>query len=170
MDGHIGGAPSAKHTPYYRYERFLKRYFEFFTDGPMETMCLFREPVDWLHSWWRYRGRDDVADPSKSTRDLSFDTFVRMYIDGAGGPAKLGRPARFVSNHDDAVSVDHIFRYDHLGKCVAFLQDRLKRRIELDRLNVSPPPRSPQGLHPSTLSALRQKMDREFEIYESIAR
>ena len=41
------------------------------------VVALMREPVDWLGSWYRYRQRDGMARPQNSTREISFDAFVR---------------------------------------------------------------------------------------------
>ena len=48
VDVVISKNPSAKHTPFRKYDRFLRRYFETFTDGPLEVVSLFRQPEDWL--------------------------------------------------------------------------------------------------------------------------
>ena len=68
VDVVISRNPAAKHTPFRKYDRFLRRYFETYTEGPLEVVSLFREPVDWLRSWWRYRSRDGLADPSRSAK------------------------------------------------------------------------------------------------------
>lgn len=165
MDLVVRGHPGAKHTNYRKFDRQLRRYVESFTDGRVETVCLFREPLDWLHSWWRYRGREDIPDRSKSTRGMPFDAFVGAYLDGAPGPADLGRQSRFVADAEGGVGVDRIFRYDHLDGMAAYLGERLGVAVALDRLNVSPPAHGPAGLEPATAARARAELAGDYRIY-----
>lgn len=170
MDVVISRHPGAKHTTVRKYQRHLKRYFESFTDGPLETVCLFREPTDWLGSWWRYRSRAELEGQARSTRGLSFDAFVRAYLDDRRVPADLGQQSRFVAGGDDAIGIDHLFRYDNVEGMTAFLADRLQRDIVLDRANVSPGAQAAADLAQETEAALRSHCAEDFRIYETIAR
>ncbi len=170
MDIVISGNPAAKHTPYRKYDRFLRRYFESFTNGPLDVICLFREPLDWLRSWWRYRGRDDVPDGQVSARGWSFEDFVRAYAGDRRGPAAVGGQARFVSDRDGGLGVDRIFRYDEFEHFIDYLEGRLATRIELDRLNVSPLPQGASGISDAGRAIADRAMGREYEIYRMIAK
>ena len=165
VDVVIRGHPGAKHTNYRKFDRHLRRYVESFAGGRVETVCLFREPVDWLHSWWRYRGREGIPDRAKSTRGMGFDGFVNAYLDGAPGPADLGRQSRFVADAAGGVGVDRVFRYDHLDRMAAFLAGRLGVALALDRLNVSPPAHGPDALEPATAARARSELARDYAIY-----
>jgi hypothetical protein len=58
-----GGRPDYKHMTYRKYERFLKPLMRSKLKNKSElpeVVCLFREPVDWLHSWYRYRQRNSL--------------------------------------------------------------------------------------------------------------
>jgi len=169
MDVVITKTPAAKHTPYRKYERFLKRYFETFTDGPLEVVCLFREPLDWLGSWWRYRARAEIAGKANSTAGMSFEDFVTAYLDGPTGPAKVGSQAVFVSDKDGAIGVDRIYRYDRVADCAAYLAERLGRTIALETLNVSPAAPSDRALSPAAQARAERGLAREFEIYRDVA-
>lgn len=170
MDIVMAGAPGLKHTTFRKYDRFLRPYLETYTDKPFETVCLFREPVDWLASWWRYRSRESIPDPSRSARGMTFDQFVNAALDDTPGPGKVGRQARFVSRPDGTVGVDRIFRYDNLGPCLGWLGERLGTTITLDRLNVSPPGNSTATLDATTRTRVRNALADDFHIYETIAR
>lgn len=167
MDLVIQGHPGAKHTNYRKYDRHLRRYLESFTKGPLETVCLFREPVDWMGSWWRYRGRPDIPNPAKSTAAMSFDQFVSAHLDGAKGAADIGRQSRFVSDKDGGVGMDRIFRYDSPDIWLDYLSSRLEREITLERTNVSPE-RHRTDLAPETAARLSRDLARDFEIYASL--
>ncbi|MEM7190462.1 MAG: gamma-glutamyl kinase [Pseudomonadota bacterium] len=169
MDVVISRTPAAKHTPFRKYDRFLRRYLETYTDGPLEVVCLFREPIDWLNSWWRYRNRDGVPDPSRSARGMTFEDFVCAYLEGAAGPANVGSQARFVSNKDGAVGVDRIFRHDRFDHFAQFLEERLHTNIAAEKLNASPVDIAGGGLSGASISRARHGLQREFEIYETIA-
>ena len=78
-----------KHTRYAQFQRFLQPWLESkgFSRESYEVVCVVREPVDWLASWWRYRSREELADPSKRNHrnyagHLSFEQFARAYPQG----------------------------------------------------------------------------------------
>lgn len=170
MDVVISRNPAAKHTPFRKYDRFLRRYLETYTDGPLEVVSLFREPVDWLRSWWRYRSRDGLKDPSRSAKGWTFDQFAQAYLSGQPGPASVGSQARFVSARDGSLGVDRVFRYESVADWTAFLSDRLATEVALDRLNASPPPPGSPDLDEQTRMGLSVALEPEFRIYRDVAR
>jgi hypothetical protein len=154
-----------KHTDATRFEKFLQPYLS--SDRPFEVTALMREPRAWLGSWYRDRQREDV-EPEESTRDLSFDDFVRAYcnLDARPGFADVSSQAAFLTLPSGG-TVQHLFQYERLGDFVRFLEDRLDFEILLPRLNVSP-----QGdtyLHPGTEALLRQVCAWDFALYDLIA-
>lgn len=168
MDVSISNVPAAKHTSARKYFRHLKPYFESIAGGPMETVCLFREPVAWLESWWRYRARENIPNPAHSTRGLDFERFVQMYLDNARPPANIGRQSRFVSDRQGDLAVDHLFAYEDLDACIGFLSRRLNTAIELGHSNVSPPAQADPSLSPRTLVRLREDLAADFRIHQSL--
>ena len=125
-----------------------------------------REPRDWLGSWFRFRQREDVIDPRKSTIGKSFDEFVLAYCSDAPPDfASVGSQAQFLQSRKDR-GVDHLFRYEDIGSFVLFLEDRLGCEIILPRLNVSP--RASMELAPTTEAKLRAFAAEDFEIYRKI--
>lgn len=169
MDLVISKHPGAKHTNFRKYHRHLKRFLENFAEGPMETVCMFREPVSWLHSWWRYRSRPGIPDPSRSTEGIDFERFVELYMNGARAPANLGRQSRFVAAADGSIGVDRLFRYDRVDEMCAFLSERLEREVVLERRNVSPSAHAAEELSLEIRDRLRDHLSLDFEIYESLA-
>lgn len=169
MDLILRGAPGVKHTTFRKYDRFLRPYLESYTKDPFEVACLFREPVDWLHSWWRYRGRDGIPNPENSTRGMSFGDFAHAYMDGQRKPADVGQQARFVSAPDGAIGVDRIFRYDRLDGLSAFLKDRLEIDFTLGRTNASPGKPGAPDLAADTRRELDAYLSTEHRIYRDVA-
>jgi hypothetical protein len=136
-------------------------------DGEPDRIAAFREPVDWLGSWYRYRSRKELYGSSNSTHGVSFDQFVEGYLqDDQPSFARVGSQARFVSAKDDTMGMTRLFRYDQMDKMVAFLEDRLKKQIKLPQTNVSP--KSELSLSPALLKELQKSCARDFEIYDSI--
>ncbi len=158
--------PVLKHTPVQRFHRFIGPYLEVTSGHPFTVVALMREPRDWLGSWYRYRQRDDITDPAKSTRAMSFDDFVNGWCDDPQPEfAAVGSQARFLQPKGEK-GLDHLFRYEEIGTFVHFLEERLGCEIILPRLNVSPP--APMDLSPETESRLRKAAARDYALYETL--
>lgn len=161
--------PQLKHSPVYRYRRFLAPFFEKAGGAPdLETMAVVRHPIDWLGSWWRYRARPDLTGHPNSTAEVSFDDFVEEYCRGKPAPfARVGSQAKFLLDPDGAIGVDRLFRYEDQPRMIAFLEDRLGGQITLPRLNVSPDRTA--VLRPRVEEKLRRKCPDEFRVWDQSA-
>lgn len=168
------GAPALKHMHYRGFERFVQPMLRR-TGHPRhsyDVVCVFREPVDWLHSWWRYRSRAELR-PRDAARhgnyigDMPFADFCDAYVTGSDTRAtSVGCQSAFVRDRDGEVGVDRIFRYDDLPVFVDFLSNRIGERIHLDAVNVSPP--AELRLPSATRAALRLDLAPEYAIYDGI--
>jgi hypothetical protein len=159
--------PLAKHTPYRKYKRLLEPYVLTLTKETPECIAAFREPVDWLGSWYRYRRRPELICKANSTHDISFDQFVEGYLqDNQPAFANVGSQARFVSDKDGQMGMTHLFRYDQLDGLTGFLEKRLKKQIKLPQTNVSP--KAVLSLSPTLQKELQNTYARDFEIYDGI--
>lgn len=157
--------PGLKHTPAFRFERFVQPYFNTVDTTAFETMAVIRHPVDWLGSWYRYRSRPVLAGKANSTEDISFDDFVREYCkDKPKSFANVGSQARFVKDKDGGRGVTHLFRYEDQAALLAFLEERLSVRLDLPRVNVSPI--RPMSLSPDVLALLTATRPEEFVIWQ----
>jgi hypothetical protein len=158
--------PALKHTSVQRFHRFIGPYLETTFGQPFTVVALMREPRDWLGSWYRYRQRDDMADPQKSTRGMDFDRFVNAWCDDPQPEfANVGSQARFLKPKGDR-GLDHLFRYEEIETFVHFLEERLDCEIILPRLNVSPD--APLDLSPVTEARLRKTAAQDFALYETL--
>lgn len=160
--------PELKHTPAYRYQRFIRPYLRASAGGEFTAVALMREPVDWLGSWYRYRRRDDVSSADRSTRDMDFSGFVRGYMaDPRPAFADVGGQAKFLSGMNDApLGVERLFRFEALGQFVDFLEEQLDFAIELPRVNVSP--EGELALPPALDEELRAYLAPEYALYNAI--
>ena len=158
--------PVLKHTTLQRFHRFIGPYLEVSAGAPFTVVALMREPRDWLGSWYRYRSRDEVMDPTRSTRGKSFDEFVNAWCDDPQPEfAAVGSQANFLKPRGEK-TLDRLFRYEEIEVFVDFLEDRLNCEITLPRLNVSPP--GTLDLHPETEARLHRTAAKDFALYETL--
>jgi Sulfotransferase family len=157
--------PLLKHTTVHRYRRFIGPYLEAASKDTFTLVALMREPTDWLGSWYRFRQREET-EPAKSTRDMSFDDFVRAWCqDPRPDFADVGSQGKFLRPRQ-GVGVDRLFRYEAIGTFVQFLEDRLGCEILLPRLNVSP--EGATELSPDTAALLRATAVEDFALYDTL--
>jgi hypothetical protein len=158
--------PVLKHTSVQRFHRFLGPYLEAAAGEPFEVVALMREPVAWLGSWYRYRQRDELADPKRSTSAMTFDAFVQAWCrDEPPQFAAVGSQAKFLKPRQGK-GVDRLFRYEEMGTFVDYLENRLNCEIILPRLNVSPVGKTDLSLETTTL--LRRVAAPDFALYETL--
>lgn len=164
------GRPTFKHINYagfHRQVRPLLRSRGFDRDS-YEVVCLFREPLDWLASWWRYRSRPELLDPEQRshhnyTGGVSFDEFAVAYMDRSEPWAQLGRPAKFVRQPNGTIGVDRIYRLEDLNELLTWLHRRVGKEVVVEPTNVSP--QRPIELSESTRERLMAHLAAEYEIY-----
>ncbi len=158
--------PQLKHTNAQKYQRQVAPFLGDPKGETFVTTALMREPIDWLGSWYRYRRRADEV-PEKSTRDLTFDDFVRAYCQPAQPEfAKVGAQATFLTPHGFR-PVDYIFRYERMELFVKFLEKRLGTTISLPVSNVSPT--EALSLSPPVKALLQQHCAADFALYGGLA-
>ncbi|MEO0344369.1 MAG: gamma-glutamyl kinase [Pseudomonadota bacterium] len=127
----------AKHISTIRAEKKLLPLLSSLNAPMPQGFAIIREPIDWLHSWYRYRTRPDVSE-DKSTATLSFDTFVNAYLEhDRPAFARIGQQSKFLSG-GGTLSVRHLFAYDHMDHAVEFLNKRLGLTFGLEWVNASP--------------------------------
>lgn len=161
----VNDPPLLKHSPLYRYHRFFKPMLEDIGGQKMETMAVIRNPVDWLGSWYRFRGRAALNGNANSTAHMSFDQFVEGYLqDVQPGFAKVGSQAKFVARKDGTVGVTHLFAYENQTAIKTFLETRLNTRISLSRSNVSP--KKTLLLDPEIEKRLEKIFRAEFDVWQ----
>lgn len=137
--------------------------------GDYEVVTLFREPVSWLESWWRYRQRPALREKSdgKWTGEVSFDDFVLAHVEGRPGGI-AGRQARFVSLDDDlTIGVDRIFALERADRWQGYIDSRLGREVEVVTKNWSTS-RAQAELSPATAALLEQHYAPERDIWQHL--
>ncbi|WP_300066226.1 sulfotransferase family 2 domain-containing protein [uncultured Ruegeria sp.] len=162
----VAGPPELKHAPVRRYDRFFQNMFRKMYNTEMEIMAVVREPIDWLGSWYRFRSRQDRVGHPHSTRDMTFDEFVRAYMQNPRPEfADVGSQSQFFRTRSNGFGATHVFKYENQDKILTFLQDRLNVDITLPRENVSPP--GDLSLTEETSREFRNKHAAEFTTHDS---
>lgn len=169
--------PELKHTGYAEFQRFLQPWLEIkgFPRESYEVVCAFREPIDWLGSWWRYRSREELADPSHRNHrnyagHVSFERFARAYVDGGEqfarleDPAGVRRPSEFVRPAPGEARIDRVFRQERLDLLVDFLRGKVGEEVKVSVKNASPG--RPSSISEGCERELRRFFTLEYEIYE----
>ncbi|HMO09122.1 MAG TPA: hypothetical protein PKD10_15955 [Paracoccaceae bacterium] len=131
----------------------------------VETLCVVREPVARLRSWWAYRAGRGALPPG-----LGFADFAAACIAPAPpGWAMVGRQDRFTGWDGQSAPVDHMFDQAALPRLVAFLMRRTGRPLMLPRRNVSAMPCDPP-LSGDLGAALARALAGEVALHAAVAR
>jgi hypothetical protein len=142
IDLDFQGAPSVRHTNVRLYRRYVLPYLS--TVAPevhIETFALVREPVSWLHSWYRFRARSALRSQkhANSTAHVSFAEFIEAYLsDPQPEFAKVGTQADFLLDEEGNPGVDRLYAYENIQGLVDELAGRMGRSLTLRAINVSP--------------------------------
>ncbi|WP_147125733.1 sulfotransferase family 2 domain-containing protein [Shimia ponticola] len=162
----VGGSAQAKHCNVSGFERDIEPKHCKPGFGYLR-LCAIRDPLDRLRSWYRYRLLPQFDGSATSTRDMTFEDFIRDQLDPSGGRLpKIGNQRRFVSRKDGSIGMHRMYAYPNLAQMVDDLADILGP-IDLPRQNVSP--KATTDLSPSTLDALKEARAPEFELYERVS-
>ena len=158
--------PAMKHIRLRKFERFIRPLLNNSGAPDVETTAMVREPLDWLASWYRYRGRPELEGHPNSSKSMSFEQFLIDYFsDNPPSPARIGRPSKFAQPTEAGVSINHLYRYDHMENFTAFLSTRFDAQILPDRINVSPT--RDIALSRAVRLRLENALAADYELYES---
>ena len=160
-----------KHTNYRNYSKYIKPYLEEMANmGDAETICLVREPVSWLNSWYRFRSRSALRDPAhknhrNSTYHINFETFIEQYMTpNPPSYANVRSQYDFARNNAGTTGIDTIFCYEKMEHFIAYMSRKIGIDIELGHTNISPRPGN--ILSPELENLLKQYIPDDFELYE----
>jgi hypothetical protein len=139
---HLLGSPQVRHTNARQYASHVQPYLaEVAPETGFERIAIIREPVAWLHSWYRFRARSALrgGDNQNSTAHVSFAGFVDAYLAETRPPfAEVGSQLEFLLGEDGTLGVDRLFAYEQLDQLVAYFAARTGQAMSLHAINVSP--------------------------------
>ena len=157
--------PALKHMTARGFQRLVAPILEEFGHprDSYELVCVIREPVDWVASWWRYRSRPEAAGKPGYTGDMSFDEFAELVV---SREIRIGNLKRFVVDAEGDVAVSRMFRYDRLDDAVRWMADQIGMAPpRLKPTNVSPA-RS-YVISPATRARLEDRYAGQAALYEA---
>ncbi len=156
-----------KHMPAAQYRRTIDPWVQIACGGPAEVIAVFREPLDQLHSWYRYRQRLARTHP-RSTRGMTFEQFMVQHLAPAPPPpARIPQQSGLVIYRSGGLAVDTLYRYDDFDALADELARRLGVEARVPRLNVSRR-REQSDLSPATRRRFEAAYEPDYEIYESL--
>lgn len=174
-DAVLGNHFRLRHTPYSDFERFVLPFLEH-RIGPevhdYPVYALFRDPTDWLFSWYRFRSRANIQAKDHPrhefyTGNVSWAAFLDEVASPKPRPfAHLGRQSHFVLAQDRKTIGPTLFRYENIDQLWATLCDHVGEPLELRRYNVSPP--SEHAPNDADRERCRLLLADDYRIYDAI--
>ena len=134
----VAGHPRLKHIDLSTYESDF-RFFSTVADGPLETVCIIRDPMDHLRSWYCYLQRDEMRNTSASYREKSFDQFISAFLKKESNSLAIKTQFEFVQDKVGNVGVHRIFALEKLERFEQFMNHRRGVCPNLSRMNAYKP-------------------------------
>lgn len=139
------GSPSVRHTSYTAYNKHISPYLDKVANiNSIETICLLREPLSWLNSWYRFRARHQLRNPNNpyyenSTSNINFSEFVEAYMSpNPPAYAKVGSQYDFIKDDAGNNGIDRIFLLDNMEDFVEYMSRKVGKDLSVSTLNTSP--------------------------------
>ncbi len=158
-----------KHTNYRKYRKYIQ---PFINQGGIEVVCLMREPISWLHSWYRFRTREAIANPQHRNHNsycghITFQKWVEEYLSETPLKyAKVGIQKSFLVNSKAEIGVDKIFKYENLEGIVNYFEKKIGKKLSIPTMNTSP--EISYILDKDTEKRLKEFLKDDYEIYNSL--
>ena len=174
-DIRFGGTPQLKHVPYRTYEQYVLPLIaeQFRRPIVCQPFSLFREPLSWLFSWYRFRMRSQLATaPDDATRmnytgNITFEQFLNEHF-RASPPsfARVGRQSQFIESMNGRHDAVTLYRYEDLLGFVAHMERRIGKCVRLSMQNASPLQKL--NLSEKQITEARASLSLEYAIYDRI--
>lgn len=160
----FGKNPQIKHMTVKRFHRHMAPYLAALGHENIELCAVIREPIDWLGSWYRYRGRAELDGTANSTADMSFDAFSEAYMqDPKPRFATVGQQSIFLEHPASAGPIQHLFPFENMSKFREFLTERTGLELEFGTLNQSP--LRTTDLSETTRTALKAYFEADYALW-----
>ncbi len=134
-----------KHTNYREYSKYFASYISEKSGlDRIETICVVRNPLSWLHSWYQFRSRHELRNPEhpnhkNSTFGTKFEEFVETYMSpNPPSFANIGSQFSFVKDEKNKIGVDTIFLYENISDFADYMSHKVGKRLKIEYKNVSP--------------------------------
>ncbi len=154
-------------------EKILTLHKKQYPRKTIESICLIREPIDWLFSWYRYRQRKELADPShkshiRYTGNITFDEFANEFTKKEQRKpfANIETQFDFVKTNNNKIGVNTIFSTTEFNQAINYISEKIGRKILIPEENVSP--KAKYSLNRKTEEKLRDYMSVDFALYDLV--
>ncbi len=164
-----------RHTSYSEYQRHILPFLVEKVGPEAEeytVYCLFREPVDWLHSWYRFRTRREISpevipDHWEYTGNMSWGSFLNEALKPKPAQfANLDRQHDFVEGADGSTKGLTLFRYDDFAGFLGHMAEKIGEELEVVNFNVSP--EAAEGPSEEDYQRCRIELAADYRIYDAI--
>lgn len=168
-DFSLSGNPQLKHI---RYEQVESHVWPLLANLRLRKPFMFavvREPISWVESWYRFRGRDELSPPDHPqhhnfTGHLSFPEYVEAVLTPKPpSHARIHSQFHYLHNAEGEVGVDQIITLENVDTEVPALLARHNMPIAQpkERQNVSEVRKAaalPENLRQQLLTHLAQDL------------
>lgn len=164
-----------RHTNFKEYRKYILPFLKHKVGDEVkgyDVFCLFREPTDWLHSWYRFRTRSAVS-PEVTPGHWEYAghrTWPEFMADcfkwNSPRYAVRTRQWKFVTAKNRKVDGITLVRYDDIDAFTKLIGERVGQEIDVVRWNVSP--KADSGPSDDDRLTCRKNMARDYEIYDAI--
>ncbi len=132
------------------------------------TFGFVRDPYSWMYSWYRYRQRDQLSNPShrhhnRYAGNKSFDEFMLSYNEGQ----IFMKQSDFLYSHSGEKLVDFVGRYETLQDDFDAICQRLNLPcVQLPSINVSHNKSSrADAINSRSRAIINDHFKRDFELF-----
>ncbi len=137
-----------------------------------QVFCLFREPVDWLFSWYRFRTREEIS-PTVTpnhweyTGNISWSEFLDECLkERPAAFADLPPQHHFVQGMDGTSDGLTIFPYEEFDRFLEAISARIGEPVDVVNWNVSP--KLQDGPTKADYRRCRKALAADYQIYDAI--
>ncbi|MEM1432622.1 MAG: hypothetical protein AAGG11_01055 [Pseudomonadota bacterium] len=163
-----------RHTNFRQYRSLVVPWLEACTSEAVReyrVFALYREPTEWLSSWFRFRRmlRDEGADNTGNSLppELTWEAFLEACCsEPRPDYATVGSQADFVQDESGSVGPDALFAYDKVDELVDALSAQVRRRIVLPNFNVSPA--ADYEITEQHYRYCRSSLSCEYDVYDTL--
>lgn len=169
----LSGEPKLKHSSFSDYQKYFLPYLQLKLGklaDELEVVSLFRHPISWLNSWYRFRIKEANAGqyrrPGLALATMTFDDFLDRYTNDAGFPTRVGRQVDRLMDQHGAIGKVTLFRYEGYDEFLEYLSARFGRSIRSKQLNASPGERA--DISPYLHYVEHPRIAPDWAVYRSI--
>ena len=166
-----------KHTAAKNYEDYFSQFEQFINwrKKRLEKVCVMREPLSHLISWYKFRQRDQLKDPNHPKhkyyiKNITLDTFLTGFTleERPIYCQEILPQSHFFCDNKNNIIVDRIFQFEKLNEVEDFFKKKINPKIKFDFLNVSKTKKVNTSVDEELQEKLKNVFKLDYEIYESL--